>query len=111
MTPPFENAKKRQRGGSFRLIYCDVLRSETQILGHPQNFLHRSVFRQAILLLEEYSLLALIVDFSAYVLVCKQHKENSKMCLAYQNLFRKHPRQSLTIPDTLDNLYGCFQAI
>ena len=26
--PPFENAKKRQRGGSFRLIYCDGKSSE-----------------------------------------------------------------------------------
>ena len=47
------------------------LRSGKKIWGHTQNILHRSVFRQAILVLEEYSILAVIVDFSAYVLVCK----------------------------------------
>ena len=89
----------------------DVLRSGKIFQCHPQNILHRSIVPQAILLLEEYSILAIFVDFSAYVTVCRQHKESSKMCLACQNLFRKHPKQSLTTPDTPDNIYGCLHAI
>ena len=89
----------------------DVLRPKNFFGGHPQNILHRSIVPQAILLLEKYCIWAIFVGFSAYVLVCRQYKESSKMCLACQKLFRKQPKQSLTTPVTPDNLYGCLQAI